>query len=510
MAKGPLNFGDDEEAQSLIREAAGGLASAANNSTRTVIIQEKSSAVGVWKVLTMVLIGIVFLFATDSIEIKHASKGGKVEDIGAKVEKKVPHKAPNTGTQTTPNTGTTPKTTTYTQKQQKSQEDEVLEEVINDQEEVEEEMDELEEDLKGLEKEEKDIEQQIETLEETKDELETIEFEKIELEHTIDAIGEELQDTIEKEEELELVIAEEDTLTEEDKAEVEKEKEELDEKLDELEGELEDAQADEEELEKIDEAKEKIDKKIEEEEEELEAVEKEKEEVKEELNEVEEEKKELEAMVEVLDPNAADSSVSKSQSETPENPQGNENEEKTNKLDHGLDFTPGQDAGIRHTYSRRGQPMTDKEKNDIKKKWGSWTLVDEKERPTEDFYKEYLNRDIPRSKFPNDAWQIDKDYLAKFLPEGIALVQRAQDAILAEYGQPEKGEWEERAKMFHVEQFDELAGQKRLDKHESTNQGGWTTKKSWEGLKRRILHAVMTEDMFVFAMGGHSAAAGHG
>jgi hypothetical protein len=40
--------------------------------------------------------------------------------------------------------------------------------------------------------------------------------------------------------------------------------------------------------------------------------------------------------------------------------------------------------------------------------------------------------------------------------------------------------------------------------------GGWTTKKSWEGLKRRLLHAVMTEDSFVFAMGGHSAAAGHG
>ena len=41
-------------------------------------------------------------------------------------------------------------------------------------------------------------------------------------------------------------------------------------------------------------------------------------------------------------------------------------------------------------------------------------------------------------------------------------------------------------------------------------QGGWTTHSSWQGLIKRILHAIMTEDVFVFAMGGHSAAAGHG
>ena len=40
--------------------------------------------------------------------------------------------------------------------------------------------------------------------------------------------------------------------------------------------------------------------------------------------------------------------------------------------------------------------------------------------------------------------------------------------------------------------------------------GGWTTPGSWKGLKRRLLHAIMTEDSFVFAMGGHSSSAGHG
>eukprot|EP00957_Ditylum_brightwellii_P182403 13895085-Ditylum_brightwellii.AAC.1 len=40
--------------------------------------------------------------------------------------------------------------------------------------------------------------------------------------------------------------------------------------------------------------------------------------------------------------------------------------------------------------------------------------------------------------------------------------------------------------------------------------GGWTTKKSFEGLVRRLLHAMMTNDTFTVVLGGHSAAAGHG
>jgi hypothetical protein len=38
--------------------------------------------------------------------------------------------------------------------------------------------------------------------------------------------------------------------------------------------------------------------------------------------------------------------------------------------------------------------------------------------------------------------------------------------------------------------------------------GGWIAKKSWFGLKRRLLHAVMTQDSFNLVMGGHSAAVG--
>ena len=36
------------------------------------------------------------------------------------------------------------------------------------------------------------------------------------------------------------------------------------------------------------------------------------------------------------------------------------------------------------------------------------------------------------------------------------------------------------------------------------------TTRSWKGLQRRLLHAIMTQDSFVLSMGGHSAAARHG
>jgi hypothetical protein len=137
-------------------------------------------------------------------------------------------------------------------------------------------------------------------------------------------------------------------------------------------------------------------------------------------------------------------------------------------------------------------------------KWGNWKLEDNKERPTTDFYATYPNRDVPRKEFPDNAWQIDKTWLSKFLPESIALVDRAINAILDEYGQPKDGS----SQLFQVEKHEKWIGQ--MEKQKCSTQGGCTTTASWDNLKRRLLHAVMTEDMFVFAMGGHSSAAGHG
>jgi hypothetical protein len=297
------------------------------------------------------------------------------------------------------------------------------------------------------------------------------------------------------------------------------------------------AEEEEEEMEKIIEAIKPTEEELEEAEEEKEEMENKIEAIEEELEEAEEEEEELEMIIEVIKPMSdaeTTDSETKADSETTEGGESTSEAETTDSdapeatvsgPDSDVKTTAGStnqgaaddESSTRYTYSRRGQPMKDKDQENMRQKWGSWTLVDDKERPTEDFYKNHPNRDIPRSEFPSNAWQIDKEYLAKFLPEGIALAQRTQEAILAEYGQPMKGDWEERSKMFLIEQFDTLEGQDGLAKgkrgtggRESLDQGGWTTKKSWEGLKKRLLHAVMTEDWFVFAMGGHSAAAGHG
>lgn len=159
----------------------------------------------------------------------------------------------------------------------------------------------------------------------------------------------------------------------------------------------------------------------------------------------------------------------------------------------------------RRTYETRGQPMSDEDRKAMEDKWGKWSLeADAKDRPTDDYYIAHPNRDVPFDKFPDNAWQKDKDWLSKFLPESIELVDRATNAILEEYGQPTDGT----SDLFHVEKHEQWIA--NMEKEHCKSQVGCTTVKSYENLKRRLLHAVMTEDNFIFAMGGHSAAAAHG
>jgi hypothetical protein len=172
-------------------------------------------------------------------------------------------------------------------------------------------------------------------------------------------------------------------------------------------------------------------------------------------------------------------------------------------------------AQLSDTYLLRGKPTDDATKKALAQTWGEWTFVDPKadKRPMENFYTDYPNRDVPREKFPADAWQTDKEYLSKFLPQAKALVERAMEAILSEYGhgkldEPDKT-FDERSKMFSFKMADLLGGEK-LPKAYPFDIGGWTTERSFDGLARRILHAVMTEDQFTLVMSGHSSAAGHG
>jgi len=90
------------------------------------------------------------------------------------------------------------------------------------------------------------------------------------------------------------------------------------------------------------------------------------------------------------------------------------------------------------------------------------------------------------------------------------------EAIFVEYGHgkplPPEG-LAERMKMFHWSKEDlstATGPPEKYKKRGSRGNGGWTTKRSFNGLVRRLLHAIMTQDTFTVVMGGHSAAVGGG
>lgn len=148
-------------------------------------------------------------------------------------------------------------------------------------------------------------------------------------------------------------------------------------------------------------------------------------------------------------------------------------------------------------------------------KWGKWKFYDggEEIRPKEDYCANYPNRDIPGSDFPDDSWQIDAVYVNHFLNDGISLVKRVEEAILTEYGHGKYDgmspkELVLRRQMFELTMIDDdVDDRKQPDK--PTN-AGISTKSSYKGLVKRLLHAMITNDNFTVVLGGHSAAAGHG
>ena len=179
--------------------------------------------------------------------------------------------------------------------------------------------------------------------------------------------------------------------------------------------------------------------------------------------------------------------------------------------------------------------------------YGSWTFFDggAEDRPTEPYMtienagNPYL--DLPEDKFPLESWQADAVYANHFLDAAEKLVKRGQQAIFSTYhgyGLSDvhvttimNGEEEEEEKvdytleeqdarsslrrtMFHIEEID-------LDTVTSTSElqsaapsweekGGWTTQRSFDGLERRIIHAIMTESNFTVVVTGSWQSMGYG
>jgi hypothetical protein len=140
----------------------------------------------------------------------------------------------------------------------------------------------------------------------------------------------------------------------------------------------------------------------------------------------------------------------------------------------------------------------------------------------QDYCAAFPNRDIPGSKFPDNAWQTDAVYVNHYLDAADKLIDRAKEAIFTEYGRgkPPKGqpplppeELGRRRHMFHWETLDLSTATDapvQFQRRGSRGIGGWTTKRSHQGLIRRLLHAMLTSDTFTVVLGGHSAAAGQG
>jgi hypothetical protein len=189
-------------------------------------------------------------------------------------------------------------------------------------------------------------------------------------------------------------------------------------------------------------------------------------------------------------------------------------------------FTPPKVAGKGKSYKELSTIIPDPEHvpvdEDTKKKlateWGRWHFWDgdEETRPSGDYCGAYENRDIPTDEFPDESWQNDAVFVNHIINDAEQLVARAMEAIFVEYGhgKPLKAEQlAERMKMFKWDKLDlktQTSPPQKFSKKGDRGNGGWTTPRSVDGLVRRLLHAIMTNDTFTVVMGGHSAAAGHG
>ena len=121
-------------------------------------------------------------------------------------------------------------------------------------------------------------------------------------------------------------------------------------------------------------------------------------------------------------------------------------------------------------------------------------------------------KDLPVEDFPPDAWQADEVYVARFLEEAKKLVARVKEGIYAEHGWPTKGKegdqayLDQRNKFWKISVWDPFAGEEDTARDCIAS----LTKVAFDGLVRKLLHALMTNDEFYAVLGGHSAAAGHG
>ena len=123
---------------------------------------------------------------------------------------------------------------------------------------------------------------------------------------------------------------------------------------------------------------------------------------------------------------------------------------------------------------RTENPPSPEVLEEYKETFGTWQLDESPSAFDRNaFCRDYNHCDVPQDEFPTNSWQTDSDYLEKFLSEADKLVDRARNAILAEYGKsPEE-----------TEMFD-LTYRRRLEasKTQGTSREWWMDyQKEYEG-----------------------------
>ena len=167
--------------------------------------------------------------------------------------------------------------------------------------------------------------------------------------------------------------------------------------------------------------------------------------------------------------------------------------------------------------------------NATKQKFGDWQLLDPYYDQNQD-YRPHVDfdvcpdRDCNTTDFPVDAWQLDEDYVGKLIEEAKNLVQRVREGIYEEYGHSSSNvdgslksekEREERNKIFQVIVADanELNEQNvavNKDTKEIKLGVAQLSQAAWDGLVRKLLHSLVSNDDFFVVVAGDGAAAGHG
>jgi len=132
-------------------------------------------------------------------------------------------------------------------------------------------------------------------------------------------------------------------------------------------------------------------------------------------------------------------------------------------------------------------------------------------------YSSYPSGDVPGGDFPPGSWQADPVYVNHFLDSALGYVRAVKASIVEEYSSADNGN--DASALFAVSVLDlptvlsltngNLAGALSSGGALSSS-AAYVEEKSYAGLSRRMIHALMTNSPFVVTLGGHSSAAGHG